>query len=67
MSYGLLDWLVGPSERFTINKSEISPSLNSNNIAEWNSGVKIKECRYLMESGCKSACLYLCKGNQPTL
>jgi len=28
----------------------------------WKSGVKLLECRYLKESGCKSACIHLCKG-----
>lgn len=27
----------------------------------WLSGVKIEKCRYLVESGCKSACIHLCK------
>jgi hypothetical protein len=27
----------------------------------WRSGVKLTECRYLLESGCKSACVNLCK------
>ena len=62
MSYGLLDWLVGPSERFRIEKSELLPNIDTNSANGWNSGVKIIECRYLMESGCKSACLHLCKG-----
>ena len=27
----------------------------------WQSGVKIVECRYLAQSGCKALCLHLCK------
>jgi hypothetical protein len=57
MSYGLLGWLVGPVERM---KVKIPQSDGSS--TEWLSGIKVKECRYLVESGCKSACLHLCKG-----
>jgi hypothetical protein len=57
VNYGLLAWLVGPVERIQV---KIPQSDGSS--TEWLSGVKVKECRYLVESGCKSACLHLCKG-----
>ena len=68
MSFGLLGWLVGPSERFVVDvKVPITTSNPTTDEVEytteqWRSGVKLTECRYLVESGCKSACLHLCKG-----
>ena len=56
MTFGLLDWLVGPSERFQVNVTQPDGSTET-----WLSGTKIKECRYLSESGCKAACLHICK------
>lgn len=50
----------------TTTKSSIIDSRDNddkNNLSkQWRSGVKLLECRYLKESGCKSACIYLCKG-----
>lgn len=37
----------------------LSPPCPSSEV--WMSGVKLTECRYLAESGCKSACINLCK------
>lgn len=61
MSFGLLGWLVGPVERTVIQVTQPDGS-----IEDWLSGVKLTECRYLVESGCKSACLNLCKGPTQT-
>jgi hypothetical protein len=56
MGFGLLTWLVGPTERLELDV------VNKDGVTEkWLSGVKIKECRYLSESGCKAACLHICK------
>lgn len=57
MGYGLLNWLVGPVDRINANVPQ-----QDGTVETWMSGVKVKECRYLVESGCKSACLHLCKG-----
>jgi hypothetical protein len=57
MSFGLLGWLVGPVERVPVTITHTDGTSE-----EWLSGVKIKECRYLVDSGCKAACLHLCKG-----
>ena len=68
MTFGLLGWLVGPSERFFVDvKVPVTTSNSTTDVLEytteqWRSGVKLTECRYLVESGCKSACLHLCKG-----
>ena len=68
MSFGLLGWLVGPSERFVVDvKVPVTTGNTTTDVLEytteqWRSGVKLTECRYLVESGCKSACLHLCKG-----
>ena len=70
MSFGGLGWLVGPTERFHVDVtvpaafaadtgSDVLPATTTE---KWLSGVKLVECRYLVESGCKSACLHLCKG-----
>ena len=56
MTLGFFDWLVGPSERF-----EIAVPQPDGSVEQWLSGTKIKECRYLSESGCKAACLHICK------
>lgn len=56
MKSGMLSWLVGSTERFDV---EVTKSDGSKEI--WQSGVKLTQCRYLMESGCKAACLHLCK------
>lgn len=61
MSFGLLHWLVGPVARIVVNVPQVNGSTE-----EWLSGVKLTECRYLVESGCKSACLHLCKGPTQT-
>ena len=59
MGFGVLGWLVGPTEKFTM---EIPSSINNEETEIWQSGIKLTECRYLVASGCKSACLHLCKG-----
>jgi len=115
MSFGAFGWLVGDTERFEINRSELdtfkkqsltnitdnillttdnmgdvygsqstvysfvdpitpsnlpSNSFHMNNTdglsidessTSWKSGVKLIECRYLAQSGCKALCLHLCK------
>lgn len=54
--FGFLTWLVGPVEP---KLSQIT--LTDGSIQIWNSTVKLTECRYLAESGCKAACTQLCK------
>ncbi len=54
--FGFLTWLIGPVEP---KLTEIVQSDGS--VEMWNSTVKLLECRYLMESGCKAACTQLCK------
>lgn len=44
----------------SISTSSSSTTTISNDTT-WHSGVKLLECRYLRESGCKAACLHLCK------
>lgn len=44
-------WLVGPSE---LTKVEVQ---FEGRTEEWNSGVKIKKCRYLENSGCVGMCV----------
>lgn len=56
MGFGLLTWLVGPTERIFVDVVNAKGEVES-----WQSGVKIKECRYLAESGCKAACLHICR------
>lgn len=52
----LFEWLVGKSE---IQEVEI---INKNKqIIKQKSGVKIKKCRYLEESGCVGMCINMCK------
>lgn len=52
----LFEWLVGKSE---IKEVEI---INKNQqIVKQKSGVKIKKCRYLEESGCVGMCINMCK------
>ena len=53
LGFGLLGWLIGPTERISVKISESE---------EWLSGAKLVECRYLQESGCKSLCLHMCRG-----
>ena len=57
MKFGLLDWLVGPMDRVPV-----KVQMDDGSTQQWLSGVKLKECRYLVESGCKATCLHLCKG-----
>ena len=59
IGFGFLDWLVGDTERITVDITKEPYSLDSN--VTWNSGTKLIECRFLHESGCKSTCLHLCK------
>jgi hypothetical protein len=88
MSFGLIDWLVGPVEKinitFTMNNNNNNNNNNNDNsinmrpssssteilqitdleraiISNWTSVIKLTECRYLSESKCKAACLYICK------
>eukprot|EP01041_Mallomonas_annulata_P002321 gene2321-4514_t len=61
MTFGLLNWLVGPLERITLDIPS-STDDSSNTTNQWQSGVKLLECKYLMKSGCKATCLHLCKG-----
>jgi hypothetical protein len=58
MSFNMLAWLVGPAERFHL---EI-PLEGTGETEQRRSGVRLTECRYLKESGCKANCLHLCKG-----
>mmetsp|Transcript_28460 Transcript_28460/g.28790 ORF Transcript_28460/g.28790 Transcript_28460/m.28790 type:complete len:304 (+) Transcript_28460:165-1076(+) len=57
MTFGFLDWLIGPTHRFHVNITQTNDTQ-----VQWESGVKLQECRYLVESGCKATCLHLCKG-----
>ncbi len=76
VSLGVLSWLVGPVERFHVQRAaaaidEVDGQIVRNiahssphmaDIPEnWNSGIKITKCRYLKAVGCKSACLHICK------
>jgi Beta-carotene isomerase D27-like, C-terminal len=54
--FGFLEWLVGPAE----GKANVLTLPNGTTV-EWKSTVKLTECRYLVESGCKAACTQLCK------
>jgi len=49
-------WLVGPCEPTAV-EIETSPGV----VEEVESGVLIRRCRYLAESGCKGMCVALCK------
>lgn len=48
-------WLVGPLE---VQEAEIE---YKGQKQTWKSGVKIKKCRYLEQSGCKGMCINMCK------
>lgn len=52
----LFEWLVGESEIQTVEIVD-----KNNQIRQQNSGVKIKKCRYLEESGCVGMCINMCK------
>ena len=52
----LFEWLVGKSEIQTVEIKD-----HNNQIQMQNSGVKIKKCRYLEESGCVGMCINMCK------
>jgi len=55
--FGLISWLIGSDvERFTVS---VRPK--GREPEEWLSGLEAKQCRYLLESGCKSACVNICK------
>jgi len=58
MGLNFMTWLVGPVERFDLEISQADKSRKQT----WRSGVKLMECRYLAEAGCKANCLHLCKG-----
>ena len=60
IGFGFLDWLVGDTERITVDITKEAISGLDSNVT-WNSGTKLIECRFLHESGCKSTCLHLCK------
>ena len=56
--FGLLGWLIGAeTERYHI---EVKDPLTGD-VQQWQSGLQVKQCRYLLESGCKSACVNVCK------
>lgn len=57
MDIGWFDWLVGPSER-----QMVEIVRENKETEQWKSSVHLKECKYLKEAGCKSACIFLCKG-----
>jgi hypothetical protein len=59
MTFGLIEFLVGKVERFYIPTETMN--ITNPTQTEWLSGVKLIECRYLSEVGCKSACIHLCK------
>ncbi|DBB04379.1 TPA: hypothetical protein ACH3X1_012866 [Trebouxia sp. C0004] len=48
-------WLVGPLE---VQEAEIE---YKGEKKTWKSGVQIKKCRYLEQSGCKGMCINMCK------
>lgn len=48
-------WLVGPMD---MKKVEVQHQGRSQ---VWNSGVQIKKCRYLEQSGCVGMCVNMCK------
>lgn len=48
-------WLVGPLE---VQEAEIE---YKGETKTWRSGVQIKKCRYLEQSGCKGMCINMCK------
>jgi hypothetical protein len=48
-------WLVGPLE---VQEAEIE---YKGEKKTWRSGVQIKKCRYLEQSGCKGMCINMCK------
>ena len=62
-SSALISGSSSSSSSSSSRSSSSSSSIDKNNLTkQWMSGVKLLECRYLKESGCKSACIYLCKG-----
>ena len=61
--FGFLEWLIGPTDPVV---STMFSSKN-NQSEEWVSTVKLLECRYLVQSGCKASCLHLCKTPTQTL
>jgi len=54
--FGFLTWLVGPVESQLTNIT-----FTDGRVEVWNSTIKLVECRYLVQSGCKAACTQLCK------
>lgn len=48
-------WLVGTLE---VQEAEVE---YKGQKQTWKSGVKIKKCRYLEQSGCKGMCINMCK------
>lgn len=65
--FGLIGWLIGRDvERFEVEvevKRSAAGSADSESATteKWMSGLQVKQCRYLLESGCKSTCLNICK------
>jgi hypothetical protein len=55
--FGFLHWLVGP----VIPKYTSALRSEDDEFSSWNNTVKLLECRFLKESGCKAACNLLCK------
>lgn len=52
----LFEWLVGESEIQTVEIVD-----QNQQVRQQKSGVKIKKCRYLQESGCVGMCINMCK------
>ena len=69
--FGLIGWLIGRDvERFEVEvevklsaagSADSEPTPATATTEKWMSGLQVKQCRYLLESGCKSTCLNICK------
>jgi len=57
IGFGFLTWLIGPTEPIDVDVL----FGNEKKMETWKSGVKLVECRYLQQSGCKSTCVNICK------
>jgi len=58
--FGLISWLIGSEvERFSV--TGVASAQPGAEPEAWMSGLEAKQCRYLLESGCKSACINICK------
>ena len=73
MTFGLLEWLVGPVKEIEL-KQIVSSTRTGDNadlpiitdierqiISNWTTVLQITECRYLAEAKCKSACMHMCR------